>query len=124
MRPVAAAPHARRLPTEPGEGPHLSRNRPAPGRLDAQRRAPLRPGPHDPGPQAEGRPMRDAGSILPHPGPTPKTAADWIGSLNAADCTAEEREQFEQWLKSSEANRAAFARFEKVRTMPARLAGH
>lgn len=68
--------------------------------------------------------MRDAGSILDHPRREPRNAAEWIGRLNAADCTPEERVSFDRWLLSSAENRAAYERFEKVRTMPARLAIH
>jgi transmembrane sensor len=68
--------------------------------------------------------MKETSSMLNHPGRMPRTAAEWIGRLNAADCTHGERTLFEQWLGSSAENRSAFERCEKVWAMPARLASH
>lgn len=67
--------------------------------------------------------MREASSI-PNDINPPQTAAEWMGRLNAEDCSPAERAAFESWLVSSPDNRAAFDRCRKIWSMPKQLAGH
>ena len=54
----------------------------------------------------------------------PKTASEWMARLRADDCTAGEREAFERWRSASAANRAAFARYERLVALPRELAAN
>lgn len=68
--------------------------------------------------------MREASTLPNDIHPMPQTAAEWIGRLNAEDCSPAERAAFERWLEISPGNRAAFDRCRKIWSMPKQLAGH
>src|SRR6186713_2635885 len=59
-------------------------------------------------------PSRAAGTTVP----------EWMARLEAADCTAADREAFERWRHASPENRAAFARYQKLCAMPRELASN